>query len=551
MNARQSLMNKLRRIAQKAKVRMQFNTMLSCSARWFVLFAICLFAIAIVDRVGTTSLIPWNVLWSVFGGLCLAVLLVQWKVHAVTTIEAAADVDERLQLHDRVSSALSLPDDGTPFASALLSDAVQTVENKNVLALIPVHFPLTVPRQIQWVLLFAIASVVVLLSPQWGMFQRDSGEGMPTIASTTQEDIEATIDSVLEQMQEDQVLSEALEEELEDLASLSANNNVDPEQLRRDALRNMTDMQKRLEEMLQDENALAFEEVLKRMQGLQLPKKGSSLPLIAAMKNGNIKKAKKEFEKLQEKMNSEEFSKEEREELAKELEALAEQMQELADANDALSSALAAAGLNGALANNADAAKKAIQNAKNLNEAQKKKLLEMLEAQQKASKVCKNIGKGCKSCASGKQGKPATSELEKMQAMQMFKTKAEMAKNACQKAGSGMCPGASPGTGGEGQGNGGENKTEKTDATLVAERTPVNTLEGAIIAKQLFEGGMLTSGESISAVKETVLSQSREAEQAITDEEVPRRYHDLLRHYFGQLEELTEPSSDDETDSSD
>ena len=85
---------------------------------------------------------------------------------------------------------------------------------------------------------------------------------------------------------------------------------------------------------------------------------------------------------------------------------------------------------------------------------------------------------------------------------------------------------------------------------MVAKRTPVNTLEGSIIAKQLFEGGMLTAGESTSAVKETVLTQKREAEQAIMDEEVPRKYHELLRHYFGQLEELTEPSQHDDTENS-
>ena len=105
-------------------------------------------------------------------------------------------------------------------------------------------------------------------------------------------------------------------------------------------------------------------------------------------------------------------------------------------------------------------------------------------------------------------------------------------------------------TGGSGMGNGGSNPIEKTDTTMVAERTPVSTLEGTIIAKQLFEGGMLTAGESTSAVKETVLTQKRQAEQAITDEQVPRKYHNVLRHYFGQLEELTEPSEHDDTENS-
>jgi hypothetical protein len=156
------------------------------------------------------------------------------------------------------------------------------------------------------------------------------------------------------------------------------------------------------------------------------------------------------------------------------------------------------------------------------------------------------MGQGCKSCSKGKSGSAAASELEKMQAMEMFMTKAQMAKNACKKAGA--CMGQ--GTGGMGKGNGGSNPVEATDTTMTAERTPVSTLEGTIIAKQLFEGGMLTASESTSAVKETVLTQSREAEQAITDEEVPRKYHDVLRHYFGQLEELTEPSKNDETQSS-
>jgi len=94
------------------------------------------------------------------------------------------------------------------------------------------------------------------------------------------------------------------------------------------------------------------------------------------------------------------------------------------------------------------------------------------------------------------------------------------------------------------------NATLETETASVAERSPVQTLEGTIIARQLFEGGLLTTGESTAEVRERVLAQQRDAEQAIVDEEVPRRYHDLLRHYFGQLEQLTEPSDADDTDTS-
>ena len=519
-----------------------------------MLVSLALLLLAVVDRAGVAPmfhLFHWNVIWIGMGCIVGTVFITQWYASGISVVQVGAEVDTRMQLHERISSALSV-EKGNPFADVVLSDALEIVDKKQVGSLVPKFFPILMPSSAKWFFSFVLATLFVLWTPQWGMFQGGDEGDTQALITTDRENIEASIDSVLEQFHQDEELSEALENELNELSLLAANAQTNPEKMRSEALRKMTDLQKRLDEMLQGEDAIAFEEMLRRMQGLKLPKMGDTLPMIAAMKNGDMSKAKKEYEKLQQKMESESLSKEEREELAKQLNELGEQFEKLSKSSEALSSALSAAGLNGALSKNHDAAMKAIKNAKNLNESQKKKLLELLKAQQSASKKCENMGKGCKQCASGKSGDAAASELEQMQAMQMFKIKAEIAKSACQNAGASMCdkPG-SGGTGGEGKGNGGLNATKETDATLVGERSPVSTLEGTIIAKQLFEGGLLTSGESTSAVKETVLAQRRDAEQAITDEEVPRRYHDLLRHYFGQLEEMTKPSQNDETDSVD
>jgi len=538
-------MDILLHIANKAKARLQFDLVLHHFSYWFLYLASAVFVVAVVDRFGSTPLLPWDSIWIVFGCIGIVIIILQWNSNTITTIEAASEVDNRLQLHDRISSALTCTTIGNPFSDAVLADALAVVKSKQVQSSVAQNFPIQLPKTFAWALIVLCATFFVLWTPQWGFGGGGGGEGVPAAVLASREDIESSVDSVLEQLKADEELSEELEDELKQLAATTTNNLANPEKMRRDALKKMTDLQKRLDEMMQDENALAFKEMLRRMRGLKLPKSGSTLPMIAAMKNGDMNKAKKEFDKLQKKMDSGELSEEERKELAKQLEELAKQFDTLAKANDALASALSAAGLNGALAKNAEAAMKAIQNAKNLTEDQKKKLLEILKAQQKASGQCKKMGQGCKQCASGKEGTLAASELKKMQAMQQFLTKAQMAKNACKKAGS--CMGQ---TGGQGQGNGGSNPIEETETTMVAERTPVSTLEGTIIAKQLFEGGMLTTGESTSAVKETVLTQSREAEQAITDEEVPRKYHDLLRHYFGQLEELTEPSGNEDTENS-
>ena len=140
------------------------------------------------------------------------------------------------------------------------------------------------------------------------------------------------------------------------------------------------------------------------------------------------------------------------------------------------------------------------------------------------------------------------SQLDQLKALKSFCTKAQLAKKACQNAGNKMCSGQGR-TGGAGKGNGGSNRIAETETSTVAERSPVMTGEGVIIARQLFHGVLLTTGDSVSQVRETVLAERERAERAIADEQVPRRYHELLRHYFGQLEKLTDSTDDDSGES--
>lgn len=513
-----------------------------------------LLLLAVVDRIGSERFVPWNIVWIVSGFYIAIIGISLWFSSPVSTIEAAAEIDRRLHLQDRISSAISCEDSTTPFSVAVIEDAIETAQANDVRSNISTSFPLSMPKEYIVIAFVGMITIAMLWTGQWGLWSQDN-QISPDGLITSNENIESSIEAVLEQLENDKLLSESLEEELSELASTQVNDALDTESLRRDALRKITNVQKGLEELLQDENAFAYEEMLRRMQSLKMPQQTSMQPMVADLKNGNFDKAKKEFERLQEEMESSELSEEERKELSKAFEDLAKQLEQMSKANEEFASALSAAGLNGNFASNPDAAMKAIQNAKDLTEEQKKKLIELLKAQQQASKMCKNMSKGCKQCASGNAGEGMENEMSRLAAMQMFKKQAELAKLACQNAAQGMCNSTgnapNPGTGGQGMGSGGSNLLQETETTTVSERSPVQTLDGTIIAKQLFEGGMLTSGDSNAEVRETVLAQQRDAEQAIVDEEVPRRYHDLLRYYFGQLEELTEPSSEDDTESVD
>ena len=56
---------------------------------------------------------------------------------------------------------------------------------------------------------------------------------------------------------------------------------------------------------------------------------------------------------------------------------------------------------------------------------------------------------------------------------------------------------------------------------------------------QLVEGPQFV-GESRQAVKEVVASIVEGYEEALIEDELPRKYFDVQKHYFGEIENLTE-----------
>ena len=542
-------MNTVYTVVKKARLRLRCNRTLSTCTPFLLFLYASVLVLSVVDRSLSVSFIPWDVVWVISGALSLAILVSVWFATTPSAMQVAAEVDNRLDLQDRLGTAISCEQTCTPYGEAAIEDAVSIVAEQNIKALIPKAFPVKVPAEYLYILVLCLVTTGVLWTKQWNLFEQSpTDSNTPTLA--TDESIEQSIEVVLEQLQNDALLGESLEEELAALSDIDSDNAAHTESLRREALKSITDVQQRLDELMQSEDILAFEEMQQRLQKLDIPKLANMQPLIADLKNGEFSKAKEEFEKLQDELESSELSQAEKEQLKDALESLSADLQALADSKSALSSALASAGLNENLADDVNAALKAVENSNDLTEEQKKQLTELIKSQRQANEMCKKMSQSCSNCSEGKDSSGMASELEKLQAMSLFKKQAEQAKETCSSAVQGMCQGNGEGggTGGQGNGSGGQNPTSETETNVVAHKTPVETIEGTIIGRQLFEGGLLTAGDSKVPVREEVLAQQRDMEQAIVDEEVPRKYHDVLRHYFGQLEELTEPIHDNDSE---
>ena len=541
-------MEPLQKIVRSARLRFQCNqTIDQCYSGVLVLVIFALLAL-VVDRIGADSIVYWTVVAPVFLLLLVMIVARAWNRSATTTIEAAAAVDSRLKLNERVSTAISTYGERTPFSQAVMEEALEVIKDKHIAQKIPVAFPIEFDKKYLSVLFLITVGVVLLLTPQWNILR--PSEQLSDESLATSETIENSVTALIKEIEADDELSALLDEELAELTSTSVADDVQIESIRRDSLKKITGLQKRLDELMQDEDALAYEEMRKRLESLALSNTSETTQFVADLKNGKFDKAEMQFNALQESLTNENLPEEEKLILQEDFKDLSKQLEDLSAKDSSLKSALSSAGLNRKLAGNPDAAVKAIENSKDLTAGEKKKLKNLVKAHQKASSMCEKLSNDFEN-ASKSDGKKSDA-LQKLQSMQLFKKKAQMCKTACKSAAAAMCskPGSGGGlAGGFGYGSGGESPVKFTETTTVSESSPVKTLEGAIIAKQLFEGGLLSSDGSTAAVRDEVVAQHRDTQQAIIDEEVPSKYHELLRHYFGQLEKMTDASNENESNS--
>ena len=94
-----------------------------------------------------------------------------------------------------------------------------------------------------------------------------------------------------------------------------------------------------------------------------------------------------------------------------------------------------------------------------------------------------------------------------------------------------------------GRAAGGQSQYAKTPTRTKLEQSKVQTVEGDVIAKQLFDGQQVR-GESkakASAVAEAV---RKGVDEAQTEDNLPRIYQEAQQHYFGELEKLTKATEE-------
>jgi hypothetical protein len=139
-------------------------------------------------------------------------------------------------------------------------------------------------------------------------------------------------------------------------------------------------------------------------------------------------------------------------------------------------------------------------------------------------------------------------QLNDAEQLQQLLQQAQAAANACkgqcqglgQNMGMGQCAGEKdgPGMGPRGRGSGGKAPIAPTPSATKVEKANIKTVQGDVIAKQLFEGPQIR-GETKAKLVDVVAQSAKGFDEGLDEDQLPRQYHEAHQHYFGELEKMT------------
>lgn len=529
-----------------------------------------------------------------------------WRAHqrARSVRSVALEVDARLGSGERLSTAIELERAEEPFARAAVADAVRFASDPRVALRLRERFAV-VPPERWWMAptLLLVAVVLWLVLPQATWLDSKNDPDAVAVASDSPRVISAEEERLREMVkaiEQSPALEQALAEELERARRAIAPDadTRTPEDMARESLRRMAELQQRLEEIRGSKETKATETMKDALAKLELPKDSNAArDLSEALKRGDFAEAKKAVAELQQAMKNADLAPEQREALAEALKQTAEQLQKLSQDPGKMAEAMRQAGMDPALAQNPAALKQAIENSPALNQTQKEGLLNMMESmqssQQKLAQMSQQMGKMAEQCqnASGgqkqdgsqsPQGNKSSDQqqagaqggeggqqqdaaggmgqmLSEAEASQMM---AQAAANADAQGSGGMsesqadsvlrssCRGDGEGsdngesqkegnTGGRGIGAGGNREMKQTAFGTKIQQQRGKRGDGDVIARQLVEG-QSPVGESRVALQAVADKIASGVDKGTEDEPVPAHLRAVHQKYFGELQRKLE-----------
>lgn len=584
-------MHEIQRVISAASWRLGFANVL----RGTVFMLAVLLGAALLTRVvqqvfGLT--LPWRQIAYICGGVALAGGVV-WAIIARPSKDAVARrVDEGANLKESLSTALSVvPMKDNPWARAAIEQAARNARGVNVSQAVPIAAPRFWPVPLTLALAMAVLWIALPRMDVLGWNARRVAEEtrQANVVKAKAEALEATTKV------EDMAKQLGLEKEKSEVPKPEEAAPRTPEDVKREAIKNLTKLHERLEQLRNGEKGQKLDAIKNTLKQLRTPP-GQTSELAKAMASGNFQQAQKEIEKIKDQMGSGSLSDEKKQELSEQLDSMAKQLEEMAKNKESLEKALKEAGLDPKQASDPAALKQAMEKAQNLTQEQKQQLQEMAQSSAAAqsamdalSQAASQMSEAAKSGDQQAMDQAASQMGEQMSQMEQMNQEMQLAEATMSEAesqmgelGKGESKGDEPGEGqgdqpgdglgqgqgqgqgnnpwsegwsenrgdgsrgGPGQGQGGSAQAEKAAFDTQTRKSIGKIGDGPIVSRRLVEGDSIR-GESRAEMVHAIEKAEQNATEAIENNTIPREFHEAIKNYFGTLKsggKAAKPASD-------
>lgn len=511
----------------------------------------------IVPKIWHLGVDPFIWMWSWIGGAAAAGLIAAstWTyVKRASSLAAAIEVDIRYGLKERVSSSLSLDEESrqTQWGQALMNDAAHQVERIDVTERFPIRSgwggltPILVMAGALLIALFVPDAVIDpnMAEANTGKLDPEQTKVVKKTADQLRKELEERKKKAEEKgLKEAEELFRKLEEGTKDIAK---KDKVE----QKETLLELNDLAKELKKR-RDELA-SSEDFKKKLEALKdMLKGGPAEELAKAMQKGDLKDAMQAMKDLQNKLNNDQLTKEEKEQLQKQLGEMGKKLQEMAkahaDAKKALQEQIKQA-------QQAGDQKEAERLQKQLDQMgmQDAQMQRMQEMGDQLAKAAEQMANGQQQAAADQLNKMAQemqdlqAQLDELEMLDEAMDQMEMARDqmckACQNGQPGMMgqqgmmgrQGMGNGLG-KGQGQGDrpeeENATGSYDSQVRAD--PKNG-KGVIVD---YVDGKNKAGRTLIDIKAAMESESSLGGDALTETRLSKDHQKNAEEYFNRVRE--------------
>lgn len=546
---------KIKQKLYRARNRIAFNNLTDVFRRVCLFAGIVALLAVSVEKVLAVELIQLPLVW-VYSAFCGAVIVVWWLLIIPSKQKTSFLIDEKLQLKERMSSLIVFETRSDLFSQAACREATETIHR----VALQKHFPFRFSKN--WFYSMGMWLAVVLLViflPQYDLLgnlekQRKEDQKFEDI-KLAEKSVELMTGSV--KLAVKQIGEEDLDTELASLEAMASDQS--PEAVKRQAIQKLGNLSDKIKQMEAGLNADSLDMTKRMLKQLKPVPDAFSQKLQQALSKGDWGAARDMVRQFQKQLEQGQLSEEQKRQLSKQFDHLSKQLEHIASQNKLLEDELAKLGLDKKLAKLSEEELRKLLQKQGLSPDQLEQLLQKMSACKTGCKSCSGLSKAMAACSSGAGGLSGDelsefaaqlSDLESFeQKINMMQASLAEIENAMNCLGQGICQGPgckSPwregasdkygrGSGGPGKGFGTVDKDTEGQTSSKATRLKNKDGQGPIVASWYFKGEQI-KGQSSRELDQVIQAAKDNAAEAISENEIPRRYEESVKSYFGGLE---------------